>query len=728
MDPYTYLKAIFKNSRKAVSLALITAFIGSSLYVPQARAGEMVMPLMPIPGTMVKLSSAFIPSHLKGITIHPDNALQFDFLIHKGEGGLDTDQKQEEYNKLVKYFLASLTIPDEDQWVNLSPYEKGRVVQTNFGKTEMGRDLLSQDYFLKQITSSLMYPESGLGKAFWDKVYARAAREFGNVNIPVNTFNKVWIVPDEAVVYESGNTAYILKSHLKVMLEEDYLSLDKHSVAATAGADPKANAMHSVSSKVVREIILPELEKEVNEGKNFSMLRQIFSGMILATWYKHALKESLLGKIYADQAKVKGVDQDPKANEEIYQKYLAAFKKGVYNYIKEDLDPATNQLIPRKYFAGGFVNKLPQVERIITAQTMTGGDAAMLSGAIKRAVQDLTTGIYDRTGVDLRPSKEGPTAERVTEAAAKAHGVFAKWLAGHQDILSDRPEIREMANAPYNQLSAGWKRFYTSLARDALTELMNSGENIVMVQHALEGNIAAPAVTVVVLNANNKISNKVFIDTLKVQDRDQSLSLGMLKAMADTLNITDYAMTARTELPYQKSKNGEPRKILPPVDMNVDFEALYADIRQRYLNEALAVINTSKRLPDALISVDDARPVYAALVDLQKSQTPVTELVLYNAIEQAFFTQPSTVRPASTRRFTPSGVDRTGRVASRGIADQAMMTSDQMKDYQVQIEGDLYRLQGRRGATHRQPPEDHRYRSGIETRTGHICRPHRDHE
>jgi len=36
-------------------------------------------------------------------------------------------------------------------------------------------------------------------------------------------------------------------------------------------------------------------EKEVNEGRNFANLRQVFSGMILAVWYKHALKESLLG-------------------------------------------------------------------------------------------------------------------------------------------------------------------------------------------------------------------------------------------------------------------------------------------------------------------------------------------------------------------------------------------------------------------------------------------------
>jgi len=224
---------MFNPFRKIISLILITAFVGSSLYIPQSQAGEMVVPIMPKPGTMVNLSIAFTPANLKGITIHPDNALKFDFLIQKGDGNLNLQQKNQEYKKLVKYFLASLTIPDEDQWVNLSPYEKGRIIKDNFGKTEMGRDLLTQDYLLKQMTSSLMYPESGLGKSFWDKVYERAYKEYGSTDIPVNTFNKVWIVPNEAIVYEHENTAYVLKSHLKVMLEEDYLSLEKHSAINT---------------------------------------------------------------------------------------------------------------------------------------------------------------------------------------------------------------------------------------------------------------------------------------------------------------------------------------------------------------------------------------------------------------------------------------------------------------------------------------------------------------
>jgi len=90
------------------------------------------------------------------------------------------------------------------------------MIKDDFGKTTMGRDLLAQDYMLKQITASLIYPEDRLGKEFWNKVYAQAQKQYGTTNIAVNTFNKVWILPDDALIYEKGNTAYILKNHLRV--------------------------------------------------------------------------------------------------------------------------------------------------------------------------------------------------------------------------------------------------------------------------------------------------------------------------------------------------------------------------------------------------------------------------------------------------------------------------------------------------------------------------------
>ena len=74
----------------------------------------------------------------------------------------------------------------------------------------MGRDMLAQDYILKQLTASLIYPEKEFGKEFWGKVYAQAQKQFGTTDIPVNTFNKVWIVPDQAVIWEH-NGAYMVR-------------------------------------------------------------------------------------------------------------------------------------------------------------------------------------------------------------------------------------------------------------------------------------------------------------------------------------------------------------------------------------------------------------------------------------------------------------------------------------------------------------------------------------
>ncbi len=455
---------MYVNLRANIALGLIFAFLVNTLGpIPSAQAQDF---LLPAPGAMVHLSPAYTPAYLKGIVIHPENAFKFDFLVDRGDGNLDENQKKEEYTKLIKYFLASLTVPDKDQWVNLSPYEKNRIIASDFGTTEMGRDLLGQDYLLKQITASLMYPESGLGKAFWDKVYERAYKQYGTTNIPVNTFNKVWIVPDEALIYESGNTAYVVKSHLKVMLEEDYLSLEKHSpsvtpassvvIPAKAGIQSQANGLHSVSSKVIKEIILPEIEREVNEGKNFAMLRQVFSGMVLATWYKMALKESLLGKVYADKAKVQGVNQDPKNNEEIYQRYLRAFKKGVYNYIKEDTDKYTNQVIPRKYFAGGFVrnDEAMIIKKVGPAELESVADPSM----------DAATAV-----IDPAPSSDGAMMARLVALVAivmlAINPIYSQENNAHSDIIQDQQGQNEVIDINQDLKQGGLGR-EVGLSRD----------------------------------------------------------------------------------------------------------------------------------------------------------------------------------------------------------------------------------------------------------------------
>jgi len=313
---------------------------------------------LPAPGVMVPASPNFTPTLLKGMTVDPSNPLDFDFLVDSGDVNLQGDELKEEITKLIRYFMASLTVPEDEMWVNLSPYQKDRIIPSDFGKTEMGRDLLGQDYILKQVTSSLMYPENDLGDGFWNKVYEKAAARYGTSEIPMNTFNKVWIVPQKAVLYIKGKSIFVIENHLKVMLQEDYLALEVNKGSEKYGLEgisqKDIETMSSAQSEIVREILIPEIEREVNQGKNFANLRQIFNSLILATWYKKNIKNSLLNGTYINKRKISGVNiEDKSIIQKIYNKYVDAFKQGVFNYVKEDYDPASQKIIPRKYFSGG---------------------------------------------------------------------------------------------------------------------------------------------------------------------------------------------------------------------------------------------------------------------------------------------------------------------------------------------------------------------------------------
>ncbi len=324
--------------------------------------------LMSAPGTMVPLSAAFAPPLLKGIKVYPEHPFRLDFILDRG--GAEGFPLKKDAERQIKYFLASVTVPEADLWVNLSPYEQDRIIPEAFGVTEMGRDLLAQDYLLKQITASVIYPEGDTGKMFWSKVYAEAQKKYGTSDIPIDTFNKVWIIPEKAVVYESKDSAYIVESKLKVMLETDYLAATQDS-----------SDSQTLAKQVLREVVIPILEKEINEGENFSQLRQVYHSLILAVWYKDKVKESVFGKSYVDQNKTDGVDIEDKAEKEkIWGQYVEAFKKGAYNYIKEDFDPAAQQMVPKKYFSGGAAfNNFRKAYKLERADRAQLSELSMLS-------------------------------------------------------------------------------------------------------------------------------------------------------------------------------------------------------------------------------------------------------------------------------------------------------------------------------------------------------------
>ncbi|MBF0330420.1 MAG: hypothetical protein HQL17_00665 [Candidatus Omnitrophica bacterium] len=347
--------------------------------------------------------AGFTPVQLTGIVIDPKDPFHFDFIIDRGQDQLPDAARKDIYTSQVKYFLAALAIPDKDQWVNLSPYEQDRIIPDNFGLTLMGRDLLSQDYLLKQIASKMTSPQTSLGKDFWDKVYAAAHEKFGTTDIPTDVFNKVWIIPESAVLYEKDGAVYVQEHHLKVLLDSDYLALNKSRVAAGT-----SSAAQEMIKDVMREVVIPVLEKEVNEGRDFAPLRQVYSGMLLAVWYKRTLQGSLLNQVYTDRARVRGIDQDPQANKEIYARYVEAFRQGAFNLIKEDVDQFTREVIPRRYFSGGLMN----------------ADAAMFeAGKVQHVPRLAADALRNQEAVSVRLVEPG---KNVKVFQATARGMLAK--------------------------------------------------------------------------------------------------------------------------------------------------------------------------------------------------------------------------------------------------------------------------------------------------------------
>ncbi|MCA9393798.1 MAG: methyltransferase domain-containing protein [Candidatus Omnitrophica bacterium] len=366
---------------RVLTVFVLMSFIGVGVTPTPVVAGESIFAPMPRPGTMVSTTERFVPTLLKGIMINPTEPFQLDFIVDTGHRSRRDEGLEEEKIRLIKYFMAALTVPEDDLWVNLSPFEQQRIIPEKFGYTDMGRDLLAQDYLLKQLTATLMYPEKELGHNFWDRIYKQAQARFGTTDIPVNTFNKVWIIPEEAVIYEQGNAAYIVNTRLKVMLEEDYIALDKNLAQRTQAvpAEKDESEVNSLASEVIREVILPAIEEEVNYGKNFATLRQIYHSLILAAWYKESIKTSLINQLYSDQNKVNGIDIDDKeVKDRIYRQYIEAFQEGVYSYIREEFDPVTQEVIPRKYFSGGVRFRMSIREGVISRTS----DAAVLSAPV----------------------------------------------------------------------------------------------------------------------------------------------------------------------------------------------------------------------------------------------------------------------------------------------------------------------------------------------------------
>lgn len=463
-------------------------FLFNTLFVPAANAQ---VAFLPAAGNMVYLTPKFNPPVVKGMVLHPENPFKFDFILEAGDEKLSSAQISEQAERLTGYFLASLTTPENDMWVNLSPYEQSRIIADNFSRTEMGKELLAQDYLLKQIMATALYPEKELGQKFWQKVYDEANRKFGTKDVAINTFNKVWIVPSKAVVYENGqaNSVFVVDAKLKVMLEQDYVAQNKNNKSAASPKGTSSTGVDALSSRIIKEVVIPALEVEVNEGRNFAPLRQVYQSAILAKWYKNNLKNNVIAQGYVNRAKTMGINpQDPNITEKIYQQYLNAYRKGVYSFIKEE-PGINNDIVPRKYFSGGLnLNidptkadgaQVAQLRALMSSSAAKYVFATVFAAAVFQLPGLAGAATLNQDGLSAvieegKGDTGNKTAEMIIKAFAKdkAPGKMATFIAN--GVKNEQITLKDSAGEKKDWNSTIYKGWQVSISSKLLEKLTGS--------------------------------------------------------------------------------------------------------------------------------------------------------------------------------------------------------------------------------------------------------------
>lgn len=305
---------------------------------------------------------------LRAIGFNPDKPLELKFYFDAINKNMIEDN---ELNRLIKYFLGFLTIPEDKLWVNLSPYESDRIISSSLVKLDIGKDLLTQDYILKLFTSSLTNPDNIIGKRIWQKIGKTIFLLGKTRQLPEALVNKIWIVPDTIKVYEYSNSitdqinkkvlpfnlAFIKNARLKVMLEEDYLSTCSWAGKISQrnlGLKKSKNILRNKVKTIFRQELIPIIEKEVNEGSNFAVLRQMYYALILAIYFKNKMGNTGFYRSYIDKEKTQTMEN--KVNDirgAVYGAYVRNFFGSSYKTIKKQYCQVLKKDISVVYSCGG---------------------------------------------------------------------------------------------------------------------------------------------------------------------------------------------------------------------------------------------------------------------------------------------------------------------------------------------------------------------------------------
>ncbi len=254
-------------------------------------------------------------------------------------------------------FMTGLRLPQDKFWANLSYLEPSRVLDSGIADTITGRVLLYGDLRLKQDIAQLINPAvSPEGALFWESVKKKAAE----MGVPDNVvvLNKVWIEPAEACVYMRKGVPCILRCSLRVCQE------------SPVRAEGTQGGIQEYADRLFTTVILPKLNKKVNQDRAYASLRCVYKGLVLAKAYKESAPADLSGTGYCaggQDLRAAGLEYSAAA---IYRKYMKELKK-TRSCAAQSGDPSSG-IVFTNYFMGGVDFRLIKA-RSVSVSLPSGG-------------------------------------------------------------------------------------------------------------------------------------------------------------------------------------------------------------------------------------------------------------------------------------------------------------------------------------------------------------------
>ena len=309
------------------------------------------------------------PPTLKSLIVHPNSSTNyFDFVLDSGESTFETEaQLKPQAKELIDYFFLGITLPSEDLWVNLNSVRQNEITSPRLALTDIGKVLLEADLRLKKDCCRFTDPRTKTGREYWNKLQQRL-NEGGLSSSKLPIGNRFWIIPAEAAVEEDEEKTTIVKSKLRVCLEQEYLALQGNNISLLTSQNERERKAQDIADFTMKEVVLPAIQHEVTYGKGYAKLRQVYNSLILAEYFKQKYwgGEGLYPRL-VNRGYIQGLESnEPWSSEDFYNAYLKSTQEGEYRLTQTEYDPYLASMVQKYYFYGGitFVYNLGQILKI----------------------------------------------------------------------------------------------------------------------------------------------------------------------------------------------------------------------------------------------------------------------------------------------------------------------------------------------------------------------------